>query len=445
MTPRALKTWIFAPAAFGLFMSALTALGLAPVSEAESRILDAPVRTTIAVPSLGPQLQALAAHGLELSREDEVRPGDSFQRLLGRMGIEDHQAEKALQNRHFAKVLSGAQGRVAVVQTDLNNRLLRLQLLRGGEAWIFERVGEGQFEARSAQLLVETRTEHRSVEVGESFFGAMDQANVPAEVTDEIVTLFESDLDFRRQVRPGDKVRVIYQTKQVDGRDLGEYRLLAVRFEASGTTHEALYFESQATNRGNFYDAEGKSVKRGFLAAPLRFTRVTSSFSRYRLHPLFGDPRAHQGVDYAAPIGTPVRAVADGEITAVGFNGGYGNAVGIQHNQRYSTYYAHLSRYAPGLKKGRPVRMGEVIGYVGTTGWATGPHLHYEFRVQGRSIDPVKIANENPQVPSLAGPDLTQFTAVAADLRKRLSLLDSVNTAAGPSLPAPKSAQASRP
>jgi murein DD-endopeptidase MepM/ murein hydrolase activator NlpD len=267
-------------------------------------------------------------------------------------------------------------------------------------------------------------------------------------VTDEIVTLFESDLDFRRQVKAGDKVRVIYQTKQVDGRDLGDYRLVAVRFEASGQTYEALYFESEGTKRGNFYDAEGKSVKRGFLAAPLRFTRVSSSFSSYRLHPLFGDPRAHQGVDYAAPVGTPVRAVADGDIVSVGFNGGYGNAVGIQHNQRYSTYYAHLSRFAPGIKNGRSVRMGEVIGYVGTTGWATGPHLHYEFRVHGRSIDPTKIAKENPQVPSLSGPELTQFSFVAADLRKRLSLLDSVNTAAGPSLPtaAPtKSAKAANP
>jgi murein DD-endopeptidase MepM/ murein hydrolase activator NlpD len=445
MSPRALKTWIFAPAAFGFLMAALTALGLAPVSEAESRILDSPVRTDIAVPSLGPQLQALAAHGLELSREDEVRAGDSFGRLLARMGIEDHQAEKALQNRAYAKVLRTAQGRTAVVQTDLNNRLLRLQLLQGGDAWIFERVGDGQFEARNAQLLVETRTEHRSVEVGQSFFGAMDQANVPSAVTDEIVTLFESDLDFRRQVKAGDKVRVIYQTKQVDGRDLGDFRLIAVRFEASGQTYEALYYESSAAPRGNFYDAEGKSVKRGFLAAPLRFTRISSSFSRYRLHPLFGDPRAHQGVDYAAPVGTPVRAVADGEITAVGRNGGYGNAVGIQHNQRYSTYYAHLSRFAPGIKHGRSVRMGEVIGYVGSTGWATGPHLHYEFRVHGRSIDPTKIAKENPQVPSLSGPDLIQFTSVATDLRKRLSLLDSVNTAAGPNLPPAKSSKSARP
>jgi len=135
-------------------------------------------------------------------------------------------------------------------------------------------------------------------------------------------------------------------------------------------------------------------------------------------------------VDYAAPTGTPVLAVADGKVTELGRSGGYGNAIEIQHNQRYSTYYAHLSDYASGLKVGREVRMGEVIGYVGSTGWATGPHLHYEFRVQGRHMDPAKISKENPQVPSLHGEQLALFQRAAADLRKRLSLLDSVNTAA---------------
>jgi murein DD-endopeptidase MepM/ murein hydrolase activator NlpD len=252
---------------------------------------------------------------------------------------------------------------------------------------------------------------------------------VPNAITEDVVNLFESDLDFRRQVKPGDKVRVIYENHKVAGREIGDYRLIAVRFEASGTPYEALFFNPQGTARGNYYDAEGKSVKRGFLAAPLRFTRISSSFARYRLHPLFGDPRAHRGVDYAAPIGTPVRSVADGVITNRGWNGGYGNAIEIQHNARYSTYYAHLSNFAAGMIAGREVRMGEVIGYVGATGWATGPHLHYEFRVQGRSIDPIRIAQENPQVPSLTGEALSRFLVVAEDLRKRLTLLDSVNTA----------------
>ncbi|MEY3573368.1 MAG: peptidoglycan DD-metalloendopeptidase family protein [Burkholderiaceae bacterium] len=429
MTPRALNTWIFGSAGLGVSLAILTALGLAPLSEAESALLNQPVRVVLANPSLDEQLKALQAHGLDLSREDEVRRGDTMARLFDRMGIQDDAALAFLnQDRRNAAVLRSSTGRLAVVQTDLAGRLLRLQLYSGDDAWIVERVGEGKFEVRTGTLTAETQIEHRSVEVGQSFFGAMDQAGVPAKITEEVVSLFESDLDFRRQVKPGDKVRVIYEAQRVAGRDTGEHRLIAVRFEASGLTHEALYFVTPE-GRGGYYDAEGKSVRRGFLAAPLRYTRISSSFTSYRLHPLFGDPRAHRGVDYAAPVGTPVRAVADGKIVERGYNGGYGNAIEIQHNLRYSTYYAHLSRYAPGIQVGREVRMGEVIGYVGATGWATGPHLHYEFRIQGRSIDPSKIARENPQVPSLEGVNLTAFQAVADDLRKRLSLLDNVNTA----------------
>jgi len=429
MTPRALKTWIYGSAGLGLGLSLLTALGLAPLSEAESALLNQPVRNGIANPDLEDQLRALQAHGLDLSREDEVRRGDTMATLFSRMGIQDAAALAFLmKDRRNVAVLRSSVGRSAIVQTDLSGRLLRLQLYAGDDAWVVERVGEGQFEVRTGALRAETQVEHRSVEVGQSFFGAMDQAGVPARITEEVVNLFESDLDFRRQVRPGDKVRVIYEAQRIAGRDTGEHKLLAVRFEASGQTYEALFFVSP-DGRGGYYDREGKSVRRGFLAAPLRFTRVSSSFTSYRLHPLFGDPRAHRGVDYAAPVGTPVRAVADGRVTERGYSGGYGNAIEIQHNQRYTTYYAHLSRYAPGVQVGREVRMGEVIGYVGATGWATGPHLHYEFRIQGRSIDPSKIARENPQVPALEGASLTAFQAVADDLRKRLSLLDNVNTA----------------
>lgn len=446
MTPRALKTWIYGSAGLGLALSVITALGLAPLSEAELALLNQPVRVDIPSPDLEDQLRALQAHGLDLSREDEVRQGDTVVTLFNRMGIQDAAAIAFLnKDRRSAAILRANVGRSALVQTDLSGRLLRLQLYLGDDTWMVERTGEGQFEVRIGTLRAETQVEHRSVEVGQSFFGAMDQAGVPAKITEEVVNLFESDLDFRRQVKPGDKVRVIYEAQRVAGRDTGENRLLAVRFEASGQTHEALHFVSP-DGRGGYYDREGKSVRRGFLAAPLRFSRVSSSFTSYRLHPLFGDPRAHRGVDYAAPEGTPVRAVADGKVVEIGYNGGYGRAIELQHNLRYSTYYAHLSRYAPGIQAGREVRMGEVIGFVGATGWATGPHLHYEFRVQGRSIDPSTIARENPQVPALEGVTLTAFQAVANDLHKRLSLLDSVNTSSlRPTASAPRSGASNRP
>ena len=424
------RLWTLGPAAFGLIMATITAFGLSGLSEAESKMLSQQVALELKPSGLDQQIKALGAHGLELTREDEVRKNDSIEALLERLGVEDQAARAYLKrDARAAAALRSSVGQGALVRTDLQGRLLRLQLINKLDAWIVERTGEGQFITRTAQLGSEMRIEHRSVQVGRSFFGAMDEAGVPEAITEQVVTLFESDLDFRRHVNAGDIVRVIYENQLVGGRDIGAYKLLAVRFEADEKTYEALYFENPETRKGNYYDAQGRSVKRGFLAEPLRFTRMSSGFTTYRLHPLFGDPRAHRGVDYAAPHGTPVRSVADGVVVSKGWSTGYGNTVEIKHNERYSTLYAHLSGFAGNLNRGTTVAMGEVIGYVGSTGWATGPHLHYEFRVNGRHVDPSRVIAENPQVPSLAGEPLKRFQVAAADLRSRLSLLDNVNTA----------------
>ena len=424
------RLWTLGPAVFGVMMAAITAFGLSGISEAESRVLNQQVAIEIRPEALEQQMKALAAHGLELTREDEVRKNDSFESLLERLGVEDRDARQYLRkDTRTAGILRNSAGQTALVRTDLEGRLLRLQLLNKLDAWIVERTGEGQFTTRTARLGSEMRIEHRSVQVGRSFYGAMDEAGVPEAITEQVVTLFESDLDFRRQVSSGDIVRVIYENQLVGGRDIGAFKLLAVRFEAGQKTYEALYFEHPETRKGNYYDAQGRSVKRGFLAEPLRYTRMSSGFTTYRLHPLFGDPRAHRGVDYAAPYGTPVRSVADGVVVSKGWSTGYGNTVEIKHNERYSTLYAHLSDYAPKMVRGKNINMGEVIGFVGTTGWATGPHLHYEFLVNGRHVDPSRIIAENPQVPSLTGSALKSFEVAATDLRGRLSLLDNVNTA----------------
>jgi murein DD-endopeptidase MepM/ murein hydrolase activator NlpD len=424
------RLWTIGSAAFGLGMAVITALGLSTVSEAESKILSQTVAVELVPKGLSAQTEALKAHGLELTREDEIRRTDTVESLLERLGVTDPSSRAYLQrDARTRAVLRGNVGQTALVRTDLEGRLLRLQLLNKLDAWIVERTGEDQFVTRTARLGSEMRIEHRSVQVGRSFFGTMDEAGVPDAITEQVVTLFESDLDFRRQVRPGDIVRVIYENQLVGGRDIGDYKLIAVRFEAGNKTYEALYFEDPATAKGNYYDAQGGSVKRGFLAAPLRYTRMSSGFTSYRLHPLFGDPRAHRGIDYAAPHGTPVRAVADGVVLSEGRSSGYGNTVEIKHNEKYTTLYAHLSGFGPGIARGKSVLMGQVIGYVGSTGWATGPHLHYEFKVNGRHVDPSRIIAENPQVPALKGETLRKFEMVATDLRNRLSLLDSVNTA----------------
>lgn len=424
------RLWTTGSAALGLIMATMTAVGLSGLNEAESKMLSAGVTIEVKPSGLEDQMAALAGHGLELTREDDIRRNETIDSLLERLGIDDSPAKQYLnRDAKTRAALRASAGQSVLVSTDLQGRLLRLQLFNKLEAWIVERTGENQFASRTARLGTESRVEHRSVQVGKSFFGAMDEANVPDAITEQVVTLFESDLDFRRQVHPGDVVRVIYEAQLVGGKPIGNYRLIAVRFEAGGKTYEALYFEDPSTGKGSYYDAQGKSVKRGFLAAPLRFTRMSSGYTSYRLHPLFGDPRAHRGIDYSAPQGTPVRAVADGVVQAKGWSGGYGNTIEIKHSERISTLYAHMSGYGPGIERGKSVQMGQIIGYVGATGWATGPHLHYEFKINGRHADPSRMLAENPQVPELKDAGLKQFEKTALDLRGRLTLLDNINTA----------------
>ncbi|MEY2681589.1 MAG: hypothetical protein RIQ66_150, partial [Pseudomonadota bacterium] len=251
------RLWTLGPAVFGVLMAAITAFGLSGISEAESRVLSQKVAIEIKPEALEHQMKALAAHGLELTREDEVRKNDSFESLLERLGVEDRDARQYLRkDARTAAILRNSAGQTALVRTDLEGRLLRLQLLNKLDAWIVERTGEGQFTTRTARLGSEIRIEHRSVQVGRSFYGAMDEAGVPEAITEQVVTLFESDLDFRRQVSAGDIVRVIYENQLVGGRDIGAYKLMAVRFEAGQKTYEALYFEHPETRKGNYYDAQ---------------------------------------------------------------------------------------------------------------------------------------------------------------------------------------------
>ncbi|MFM7965489.1 MAG: hypothetical protein ACKPBE_03330, partial [Betaproteobacteria bacterium] len=225
------RLWTLGPAVFGVMMAAITAFGLSGISEAESRVLNQQVAIEIKPEALELQMKALAAHGLELTREDEVRKNDSFESLLERLGVEDRDARQYLRkDTRTAGILRNSAGQTALVRTDLEGRLLRLQLLNKLDAWIVERTGEGQFTTRTARLGSEMRIEHRSVQVGRSFYGAMDEAGVPEAITEQVVTLFESDLDFRRQVSSGDIVRVIYENQLVGGRDIGAFKLLAVRF-----------------------------------------------------------------------------------------------------------------------------------------------------------------------------------------------------------------------
>jgi murein DD-endopeptidase MepM/ murein hydrolase activator NlpD len=212
--------------------------------------------------------------------------------------------------------------------------------------------------------------------------------------------IFGWDVDFANEIRAGDEFSVLYQRRFQDGSYLGDGRVLAAEFTNRGRTLRAVWFESQDGKVKGYYAPDGKGMRKAFLRAPLDFTRISSKFNPNRRHPISGKVRAHRGIDYAAPTGTPIYAAGDGRIEFAGRKGGYGNAVVINHGRGITTLYGHMSRFGKSARGGRAVHQGEVIGYVGSTGASTGPHLHYEYRVRGVHKNPASIPLPNTEIPA---------------------------------------------
>ena len=221
--------------------------------------------------------------------------------------------------------------------------------------------------------------------------------NINPKLILELADIFCWDINFFTDLRPGDKYQFIYEKIYVNGRFLCYGRILAAKFVNQRRCFEAYYFETHHNN-GSYYDAKGRPLQKAFLKSPLRYKRISSGFSYHRRHPILGIVRPHLGIDYAAPTGTPVESIADGKIVYIGWKGGYGKFIKIRHNHRYSSTYGHLSRFAKGLKRGSWVKQGQVIGYVGMTGLATGPHLDFRFLVGNRFINYLKF-NPPPASP----------------------------------------------
>jgi len=256
-----------------------------------------------------------------------------------------------------------------------------------------------------------------------SLFDAGRDAGMSAQTVMVLANeIFGWDIDFALDIRAGDEFSALYQRKFQDGEYVSDGRVLAAEFVNQGRTHRAVWFESADGAVRGYYTPEGKGMRKAFLRAPLDFTRISSKFNPTRRHPISGKVRAHRGIDYAAPTGTPIWAAGDGRIEFAGRKGGYGNTVIIDHGRGITTLYAHMSRFGKGARGGRQVRQGELIGYVGSTGASTGPHLHYEYRVKGVHKNPANIPLPNTEIPARYA---TEFRAQAEVTLAQLRLTNS--------------------
>jgi murein DD-endopeptidase MepM/ murein hydrolase activator NlpD len=237
---------------------------------------------------------------------------------------------------------------------------------------------------------MEVKTKTISGVIKSSLFEDGRKAGISQSMVVRMASLLEYDVDFARDIQTGDRFTVVFEEKYHQGKAVRDGEILAVEFINQGKAHQVFRY-TDATGTVGYFGRDGTNIKKMFIRAPVDFVRITSTFSTSRMHPILGYSRAHKGVDYGAPTGTPVRAAADGKIVAMGFDSGYGNKVMIKHNNKYSTAYAHLSRFNSAFKVGSSVRQGQTIGLVGTTGMSTGPHLHYEILVNNEQVNPLSV------------------------------------------------------
>ena len=428
------KTRIVAGGTAALALCAFGATAVAPIAPDASDMPVKSVAQDLQLPNLADQIAALQQDQQQFIHEERIRPGDSLGSVFNRLGIEDQQAQAFVRSDKTARsILSLKTGKRIQAETDENGLLLTLHATIADKDQFktvtVTRKGD-KFVSNSAPAQLERRVEMRSRNINSSLYAATDDAvdgsQIPDSVVNQIIEMFSTSIDFRSDLKRGDRFNVVYETFWLDGEMVRTGRILAGEFVNRGVAYQSVWYEDPVTHQGGYYSLDGKALKKAFLKSPVAFNRISSGFSM-RVHPVFGTWKKHEGVDMAAPLGTPIKASGDGVVDFVGTQNGYGNFVVLKHWSNYSTAYGHMSRFASGLRRGQKVAQGDVIGYVGTTGWATGPHLHYEFRIGGHATDPMALKNLQQQ--PLSPGEMARFKMAAAEMSHRFSLLSPAGNA----------------
>jgi murein DD-endopeptidase MepM/ murein hydrolase activator NlpD len=376
--------------------------------------------------SFAEQVEALDTHSFTLFRNETTRSSDTAEALLRRLGIADPAAAAFVRaNSEARTALLSRPGRTVTAEATQENTLQKLSARwipdgdGGFKRLVVEKKGDS-FTARTESDALTPGSRLASGVVRTSLFAATDDAGIPDSVASQLADVFSGDVDFR-SLRKGDRFAVVYETFDADGQSLRSGRVLSAEFESNGKLHQALWFQEPG-QKGSYYRPNGDSLRHAYLSSPVEFTRVSSGFAM-RLHPILNSWRQHHGIDFAAPTGTPVRAVGDGTVEFAGTQSGYGNIVIVKHRNNQETAYAHLSRVD--VKTGQSISQSQTVGAVGSSGWATGPHLHFEFRVNGEYHDPSTIAQQEGGVPITASAR-PAFERLALATRTELSAAFSV-------------------
>ena len=404
------------------FFGVVAAFGIAPDTVPEPIDLQHVVeQVAISLPPPGTDADS------RFWREERIQRGDTVASILARLGVTDSEASSyLLQAKDVRSLYQLIPGRSVRAVTSGDGRLESLSYVNTDGRRLHVTRGESGFSSTEEVPQTEQWIMQSAGEIETSLFGATDAAGVPEAIALQLADIFSSDIDFHRDLRRGDRFSVVYEALAADEEFVGFGRVLAAEFVNQGETYQAVFFRDEK-GRNGYYTPEGRNMRKAFLRSPIEFSRVTSGFSNSRFHPVLKTWRAHKGIDYGAPAGTRVRVTADGYATFVGRKNGYGNVVVVRHPNGFETLYAHLSAFAWGLRPGRRVTQGDVVGFVGSTGMATGPHLHYEFHVNGVHQNPMRLAM--PPGPPITAQLRPAFQEATQPLFSRLDILRDIDLA----------------
>lgn len=380
--PLAAALLLFALPTFGV----VTAFGIAPDTS-----LDRIERREVVEMLSLPDFSTAPVASEHFRNQDKVQRGDTVAAILARLNVRDSVAFAFLRRAPEARNLFQLRpGRTVQVRTGGDGDLLVLRYFFSAEKFLEVTRSGDQFLAEEKAYVSAPQLVFKSATIKSSLFAATDYAGIPDAIAMQIARIFSTDIDFHVDLRKGDRFSVVYEMHYEKGELVRPGRVLSAEFLNGGRSFDAFLFADEEGSE-SYYSHDGQNRAKSFLRSPLEFSRVSSGFGS-RFHPIFKNWRAHTGVDFAAPKGTRIWATADGQVESAGVKGGYGNCIEIRHSGGIVTLYAHLSGLAPGVKRGARIRQGQVIGFVGATGWATGPHLHYEFKIAGIHHNPMRVA-----------------------------------------------------
>lgn len=418
--------WLLAISSIPLF-GIFAAFGIAPQTSTEN----IPISTVIeevAIPAAEMSLAEIHSDTNIYWQTDTVRRDDTLSSLISRLDIRNTDAIEFLRRSPEANALASQlrPGRSIRALTNDSGELLKLEYQLDNDNSLIVDKTESGYKGQLSSVALDKRTVIKSAEIKNSLFAATDTAEIPDQVAIQIAEIFSSDIDFHTDLRRGDKLTVLYEASYNQGNLVKTGQVLAAEFINDGKSYRAVMYRNPE-GQVSYYTPDGRSLHKSFLRSPLEFSRISSGFSLGRFHPILQTMRAHKGVDYAAPIGTRIKASGDAVVEFAGVKGGYGNVIVLKHANNISTVYGHLSRFSPNIHRGSRVAQGDIIGFVGMTGLATGPHLHYEFLLNGEQRDPLKVAL--PQAIPIAANLKADFAANSAALSAQLNILSARNLA----------------